>query len=210
MGLGLATWLLGDAERGAELERQALRTKRDIGDQVGTPLCLDALAWIAASCGQPARAASLLGAADTAWQAIPAVLPQPLAQHRTAAMAQATSALGEASFAARLTKAYGTALSRSVAAALGEPARAIKATPSAERSRLTPREREVVVLITQGLSNHQIAATMTISARTAETHIQHIMVKLGFTTRAQIAAWSAGEAAASQAEEAALNDGLSR
>jgi non-specific serine/threonine protein kinase len=104
-GLGLATWLLGDADRGAELERQALRAKRDIGDQVGMPLCLDALAWIAASRDQPAQAASLLGAADTAWQAIPAMLPEPLAQLRTAAMAQATTALGKASFIARLTKA---------------------------------------------------------------------------------------------------------
>jgi non-specific serine/threonine protein kinase len=53
----------------------------------------------------------------------------------------------------------------------------------------------VAGLITQGLSNNEIAATMTISARTAETHVRHIMVKLGFTTRAQIAAWAAGEAA---------------
>ena len=43
-----------------------------------------------------------------------------------------------------------------------------------------------------GLSNSQIAAELVISARTVETHVQHIMDKLGFRTRAQIAAWSAG------------------
>jgi non-specific serine/threonine protein kinase len=35
---------------------------------------------------------------------------------------------------------------------------------------------------------------MVISPRTAETHVQHIMDKLGFTARSQIAAWSAGPA----------------
>ena len=46
-------------------------------------------------------------------------------------------------------------------------------------------------LIAAGLSNQEIAARMVISARTAETHVQHIMVKLGFTARSQIAAWAA-------------------
>jgi DNA-binding NarL/FixJ family response regulator len=46
-------------------------------------------------------------------------------------------------------------------------------------------------LIAQGLSNRDIAARLVISARTAETHVEHIMVKLGLTARAQIAAWTA-------------------
>ncbi|MCW2631868.1 MAG: transcriptional regulator, LuxR family, partial [Pseudonocardia sp.] len=41
-----------------------------------------------------------------------------------------------------------------------------------------------------GLTNRQIAARLVISERTAETHVQHILTKLGFTTRSQIAAWS--------------------
>jgi len=51
----------------------------------------------------------------------------------------------------------------------------------------------VAALVAQGLSNAQIAAMLVISARTVETHVQHIMDKLGFRTRAQIAAWSAGQ-----------------
>jgi non-specific serine/threonine protein kinase len=50
----------------------------------------------------------------------------------------------------------------------------------------------VAALVEGGLSNGQIAAELVISARTVETHVQHIMDKLGFRKRAQIAAWSAG------------------
>ena len=98
-------------------------------------------------------------------------------------MDQATTSQRGTPFTACLTKAPGTALSRSVAAALRQPARTIRTVPSAEPLRLTPREREVAALITKGLANHQIAATMTISARTAEIHVRLIMVELGFTTR---------------------------
>jgi DNA-binding NarL/FixJ family response regulator len=56
---------------------------------------------------------------------------------------------------------------------------------------LTRREGEVAALVAQGLSNSQIAASLVISVRTVETHVQHIMDKLGCGTRAQIAAWSA-------------------
>src|SRR6266508_4409346 len=57
--------------------------------------------------------------------------------------------------------------------------------------RLTRREREVAALVAQGLSNRQIAAASHISERTVESHVQHILDKLGFTNRTQIAAWVA-------------------
>jgi DNA-binding CsgD family transcriptional regulator len=58
---------------------------------------------------------------------------------------------------------------------------------------LTRREREIAALVAQGLSNRQIAAASHISERTVESHVQHILDKLGFTNRTQIAAWvSAG------------------
>jgi DNA-binding CsgD family transcriptional regulator/tetratricopeptide (TPR) repeat protein len=58
---------------------------------------------------------------------------------------------------------------------------------------LTRREREVAVLVARGLSNRQIAAATHISERTVESHVQHILDKLGFTNRTQIAAWVATE-----------------
>jgi DNA-binding NarL/FixJ family response regulator len=57
---------------------------------------------------------------------------------------------------------------------------------------LSPREREVARLVADGLSNREIAARLVISERTAQNHVQHILDKLGFANRAQVAAWAAG------------------
>jgi DNA-binding CsgD family transcriptional regulator len=54
---------------------------------------------------------------------------------------------------------------------------------------LSPRESEVAALVADGLTNRQIAARLVISERTAENHVQHVLTKLGFATRSQIAAW---------------------
>src|SRR5215470_5472789 len=170
---------------------------RDVADGVQPEtgaLCLEALAWIAASRNQAARAAELLGAAIAAWSSIPAALPGPLARHREDAEGRARSRLGDASFTAHLVKAQAMPPSRTVAAAFDEQARTVQQAPaSSDQPQLTAREREVAALIAEGLSNPDIAARLVISARTAETHVQHIMVKLGLTARAQIAAWSAAE-----------------
>lgn len=55
---------------------------------------------------------------------------------------------------------------------------------------LIPREREVAELVARGLSNRQIAEALVITERTAESHVQHILDKLGLTSRSQIAAWA--------------------
>ena len=54
---------------------------------------------------------------------------------------------------------------------------------------LTARERQVARLIAGGRSNKDIAAELVISRRTAENYVAHILAKLGFTCRAQVAAW---------------------
>jgi class 3 adenylate cyclase len=59
------------------------------------------------------------------------------------------------------------------------------------QSPLTRREREVAGLVAEGLTNREIAERMHISERTADTHVQHAIGKLGFRSRAQLAAWHA-------------------
>lgn len=54
---------------------------------------------------------------------------------------------------------------------------------------LTPREADVVQLLTEGLSNREIAGRLVLSTRTVETHVQNIFNKTGFVSRAQVAAW---------------------
>jgi DNA-binding CsgD family transcriptional regulator/sugar lactone lactonase YvrE len=58
-------------------------------------------------------------------------------------------------------------------------------------SSLTRREREVAILVGQGLTNREIATRLFISERTAESHVEQIRGKLGFHTRVQIATWVA-------------------
>jgi DNA-binding NarL/FixJ family response regulator len=54
---------------------------------------------------------------------------------------------------------------------------------------LTARQREVAILIAQGLTNRQIAHALVISERTVDTHVQNILGKLELATRTQVAAW---------------------
>ena len=53
---------------------------------------------------------------------------------------------------------------------------------------LTRREGEIAELVAQGLSNREIASRLVIAQRTVEGHVEHILAKFGFTSRAQIAA----------------------
>ena len=55
---------------------------------------------------------------------------------------------------------------------------------------LTGRERDVVRLVARGLTNRAIAATLVVSGRTVDAHVQNILNKLGFSSRTQIAAWA--------------------
>ncbi len=55
---------------------------------------------------------------------------------------------------------------------------------------LSAREREVALLIAKGKSNREIAETLVLSERTVTTHVANILSKLGFNSRAQVAAWA--------------------
>src|SRR6266851_10136698 len=59
--------------------------------------------------------------------------------------------------------------------------------------KLTRREREVAILVAEGLTNREIAKKLFISERTAEYHVEQIRNKLGFHARSQIAAWLASQ-----------------
>jgi pimeloyl-ACP methyl ester carboxylesterase len=76
------------------------------------------------------------------------------------------------------------ALAQAVRRFLGLPALRRRLAPA-----LTSRQRQVAALISDGLTNRQIAERLYITERSAESHVERIMGRLGFRSRSQIAAW---------------------
>ena len=68
---------------------------------------------------------------------------------------------------------------------ISAPARNVN-TPLPSMAILTDREREVVALVAQGLTNEEIATELVLSPATARTHVSRAMIKLGTRDRAQL------------------------
>jgi DNA-binding NarL/FixJ family response regulator len=62
--------------------------------------------------------------------------------------------------------------------------------PPMSRGGLTRRETEVARLVAAGQSNRDLARSLHISIRTAESHVDHILTKLGLANRTQLAHWA--------------------
>src|SRR5205807_9761623 len=102
----------------------------------------------------------------------------------------ATRALGEAKFAVEYEAGRRLSRQAAVRLALDEPDDGnVAASRGSESGPLAKREVEVARLVAEGLSNKQVAARLFISERTVATHVGHILDKLGFKSRAQIAGW---------------------
>ena len=189
--LGIVLWLQGDPAGAARCEKESLRLKHDMDDRGGIALCLEALAWITAADHHPERAATLLGAARSIWDALLTEPYAPWKGYHDACLLQARSQLGQPAFDAAFGKGKAMSITHAVSYALERPKPADPDQPTAGRRTdgLTEREREVAALIGQGLSNKQIAARLVISSRTAESHVRHILNKLGLDSRVQIATW---------------------
>jgi DNA-binding NarL/FixJ family response regulator len=65
--------------------------------------------------------------------------------------------------------------------------------PQHTAAALTPREREILVLVAQGKSNRELAGILVISERTARTHVSNVLMKLGLSSRTQAALWAIRE-----------------
>jgi DNA-binding NarL/FixJ family response regulator len=55
---------------------------------------------------------------------------------------------------------------------------------------LTPREREVAVLLARGRSNREVADELVVAQRTAEMHVSSLLAKLRLSSRSQVAVWA--------------------
>jgi non-specific serine/threonine protein kinase len=190
-------WRAGRTERAVGHGREILRAWR-VGAPTMEPVqTMEMLAWVAADNGEYGRAAILLGAADRGWQMTGWRILMDAAPYRTShaeCVDTTRRALGETAFAAELRRGAELTFDDVLAFATGAPAQ----TPTGRTGRpdadgvLTRRQAEVAELVAQGLSNKEIAARLVISQRTAESHVDNMLSKLGFAKRSQIAAWVAG------------------
>jgi DNA-binding NarL/FixJ family response regulator len=145
---------------------------------------LAGIARLAAAWGDPRTAARLLGA-TTGHRAYRRPDAVDAASRGIADAAALRAALGEEAFAAAWAEGERMSVDEAVAYAL-----ALEPPPARGRSAaLTPREQEVARLIADGMSNREIAAALVIAEPTAERHVANILNKLGFRSRAQVAAW---------------------
>jgi non-specific serine/threonine protein kinase len=194
--LGLAVWRLGEPQRAATLLGDGLRHAWEMGDREWMGVALNYLASIA--CEQQAyeRAARLLGATATLWNEL-GTAPWPTSRDdHEQSVCTARAALGEQGFAAAfeqgramtLDAAVQDALSYAEAVPAADPARE---PPTDQRSvPLTPRELDTARLLARGLTNRQIAEALVITEGTASNYVQRVLDRLGFHTRAQVAAWA--------------------
>ena len=201
--LGLDAWRSGDQHRAAALEKDSLRTKRDLDDHLGIALCLEALAWLSTTEDDPERSPTLLGAADEVWRVIGMSLTKIpfFSSYRAEAEAAARQRLPGLAFEAALRRGTQLTLAEAISLALEDAVPApTKSATSGASTGLTRRELEIADLVAQGMSNKEIAGRLVISTRTAEAHVEHILTKLAFTSRSQIAAWMAERTAELRAE----------
>jgi non-specific serine/threonine protein kinase len=176
----------GRLTRARQRLAESLATYRDIGDTARVAVALEGLASLAALEGQPERALRLAGAVAARYEVTDLRVPAVEHEHQARRLAKAHTSLPK-DMATRAW-AEGRAMTLDQAVAYGLAADA--PTNDSIDNPLTSREREVAALVARGLTNREIAAVLVISPGTARIHVDHILGKLGFRSRAEIAAWA--------------------
>ena len=172
----------GDVSRAATLYAEGLTLRWEDGDMVSVAACLRGLARTAFLGRQYDRAVRLFAAADALRAALGAAEPRENVKiEEETRLAQVT--LGEDAFAAAWSAGSSLPLAETIAEALILPSHAPDAKP--DRHGLTPREFEVLDLLSMGRTNPEIAEQLYISRRTVTTHVTNILAKLGAVTRTQ-------------------------
>ncbi|MDQ6742769.1 MAG: LuxR family transcriptional regulator, partial [Candidatus Dormibacteraeota bacterium] len=185
--LGIVRLDMGELAPARTALEQGLPVALELGDRFVVPIGLGGFASLAARTGKPRQAVRLAGAAaaysETNHFSVPAVMQALL--DRALAPVRKTLGVGAANLFAEGRRMK---VEEAVASALAnEPEEAWRPGP---RRTLTRREVEVAALVAGGLTNREIAGRLHLSVRTVDVHVDHILTKLAFHTRTQLAAWA--------------------
>jgi predicted ATPase/DNA-binding CsgD family transcriptional regulator len=201
-GIGLTLTFLArvamlqrDPIQAMTLTRQSLRSLKGVGADRDTATALVVAATVACATEQASIGAQLLGAVARAYPDGSAIGPEQAIFEQALVVTRAV--LGEDAHEHAWTKGQRLTLDEAIDVALSM---AEAASPAASElagrpasppvGALTRREREVAAWIARGLTNRQIADELVISEMTADSHVSHILRKLGFRSRAQVATWA--------------------
>lgn len=186
---GWALWRDGSLAQATSVLEEGVRFSHRVGDRIAVARCFEVLGRVEADQHHAERAVVLSGAAGSIWRGVggPSTNSISGSDDRRRSELWGHDALGQRGYEKHFQYGRALAYEDAVSYGLGEPASA--RTPSTNKSTLTRREREVASLVAEGLTNKGIADRLVISPRTAQGHVEHVLVKLGFTSRAQIAAW---------------------
>jgi predicted ATPase/DNA-binding NarL/FixJ family response regulator len=195
--LAFDTWLLQKDPKTAEAQiREALSIQLGFKDMISVGLMTELHSWIVASMEDYPRAAMLIGAARTVWHQIGtslAAFGPPQVKHQVHCERRTRQALRDSVFQTAVNACSKLSVAEIIAKTLEVPvvekAGKEQAGKEAVASLLTRREHEVADLVARGMSNRMIAATLVLSPRTVDGHVERIFTKLGFTSRAQVVAW---------------------
>jgi DNA-binding CsgD family transcriptional regulator/tetratricopeptide (TPR) repeat protein len=195
--LGLAQWRADQHQDATRTLQEGLRLFQPMRNLDGVSVCVQALGWCAASASPDEEAARLLGAAAAVWDVIGGNAFQAVYRefdHRSEERLRST--IGDERFESAFAEGAAYSLGQAVDLALAQGSAHPRSGPApasrvqvANPGGLTRREWEVAQLVAEGLSNKDVAARLVISQRTAETHVEKILTKLGFTSRTQVGRW---------------------
>jgi non-specific serine/threonine protein kinase len=186
--LALAKWLQGDLKTAFEHAAQCVRLAVKFNDGILFALMAEVLAGAAVQSGRRSRAACILGLVERTWLQVGGALLTGgaawLEPHR-AYVAELRKSMGEEAF----TSAFDVGAARGTS--LEAAAEFLLERLDEDQDPLTKREMDVATWVAQGKTNKEIATALSISPRTVEVHIDHILRKLGFASRVQIGIWAA-------------------